>query len=62
MDRAGRALQGGGDDSDTETAYQLGGGLHFQGWHVGYRFLRSSDLNDYGNITEHILLAGFRIW
>jgi len=62
VSRAGEALSSGGDDSDTETAYQLGAGAHFEGWHVGYRFLRSSDLNDYGNITEHILLVGLRIW
>ena len=62
VDRAGRALATDADDSDTETAFQLGFGTHFEGWHAGYRFLRSSDLNDYGNITEHILLVGLRIW
>ena len=62
VSRAGEALSSGGGGSDTETAYQLGAGAHFEGWHVGYRFLRSSDLNDYSNITEHILLVGLRLW
>lgn len=60
--RAQEALEGSGGDTDTEFAYQLGGGLHFQGWHVGYRYLKSGDLNDYGNITEHILMVGLRMW
>lgn len=58
----GTALRSSGSDSDTETVFQLGGGVHIQGWHVGYRFMRSSDLNDYGNITAHMLMAGFRLW
>lgn len=62
VDRAGRALNSDDDDADTETAYQLGFGTHFEGWHAGYRFMRSSELNDYGNITEHILLVGLRLW
>ena len=61
VDRAGAALQG-GDETDTEFAYQLGVGIHFQGWHVGYRFLKTGDLNDYGDITQHVLLAGLRMW
>ena len=44
--------------TDTEFAYQLGIGMHFQGWHVGYRYLQTGDLNDYGNITQHVLVAG----
>ena len=62
VSRAGDALSSDAGGTDTETAYQLGAGAHFEGWHVGYRFLRSSDLNDYSNITEHILLVGLRIW
>lgn len=62
VDRAGAALQGGGDETDTEFAYQLGLGIHFQGWHVGYRYLKTGDLNDYGNVTQHVLLAGLRMW
>ena len=62
VDRAQTALEGSGDDTDTEFAYQLGVGIHFQGWHVGYRYLRSGGLNDYGNITQHVLLAGLRMW
>ena len=62
VDRAQNALEGSGDDTDTEFAYQLGVGIHFQGWHVGYRYLRSGGLNDYGNITQHVLLAGLRMW
>ena len=62
FDRAQNALEGSGDDTDTEFAYQLGVGIHFQGWHVGYRYLRSGGLNDYGNITQHVLLAGLRMW
>lgn len=62
LDRAQLALEGGGGGTDTEFAYQLGVGIHFQGWHVGYRFLKSGDLNDYGNVTQHVLLAGLRMW
>ena len=62
FDRLQNTLQGSGDDTDTEFAYQLGVGIHFQGWHVGYRYLRSGGLNDYGNITQHVLLAGLRMW
>ena len=60
--RAQNALDGGGSETDTEFAYQLGLGIHFQGWHVGYRYLRSGGLNDYGSITQHVLLAGLRMW
>ena len=62
LDRAQNALDGSGDETDTEFAYQLGLGVHFQGWHVGYRFLKTGDLNDYGEITQHVLLAGLRMW
>ena len=61
VDRAGAALAG-GDETDTEFAYQLGLGIHFQGWHVGYRYLKTGGLNDYGDITQHVLLAGLRMW
>ena len=60
--RAQNALQGGGDETDTEFAYQLGLGIHFQGWHVGYRYLKTGDLNDYGEMTQHVLMAGLRMW
>ena len=62
VDRAGDALQGSDDRTDTEFAYQLGVGVHIQGWHVGYRYLGTGDLNDYGAISQHILLVGFRFW
>ena len=62
VDRANAAFEGSSSDTDTEFAYQLGGGLHFQGWHVGYRYMKSGELNDYGNLTEHILLVGLRMW
>ena len=62
LDRAQNALQGGDDRTDTEFAYQLGIGMHFQGWHVGYRYLQTGELNDYGNITQHVLVAGLRMW
>ena len=50
------------DDSDAETAYQIGFGINFEGWHAGYRYLGSSDLNDYGSINQHVLMVGLRIW
>ena len=62
VDRARNALRGSGDGTDTEFAYQLGLGMHFQGWHVGYRFLKTGDLNDYGEVTQHVLLVGLRMW
>ncbi len=62
FDRAQNALEGSGSETDTEFAYQLGVGIHFQGWHVGYRYLRSGGLNDYGSVTQHVLLAGLRMW
>ncbi len=62
FDRAQNALQGSGDGTDTEFAYQLGLGIHFQGWHVGYRYLKTGDLNDYGDMTQHVLLVGLRMW
>ena len=62
VDRATDALQGSGDETNTEFAYQLGVGIHFQGWHVGYRYLRSGDLDDYGEVTQHVLMAGLRMW
>ena len=62
VDRAGDTLRGGGGDSDAEFAYQLGLGVHFQGWHVGYRYLTTGDLNDYGEISQHVLLVGLRMW
>ena len=62
VDRAGAALRGSGDESDTEFAYQLGLGVHFQGWHVGYRYIKTGDLNDYGDVTQHVLVAGLRMW
>ena len=62
LDRAQNALQGGDDRTDTEFAYQIGLGLHFQGWHVGYRYLTTGDLNDYGDISQHVLLVGLRMW
>ena len=62
VDRAQNALQGSGDDTDTEFAYQIGLGVHFQGWHVGYRYLKTGDLNDYGEVTQHVLLVGLRMW
>ena len=62
LDRAEMALQGSGDSTDTEFAYQLGVGFHFQGWHVGYRYLATGDLNDYGEVTQHVLMAGLRMW
>ena len=62
VERATSALRGGGDDSDAEFAYQLGLGVHFQGWHVGYRYLTTGGLNDYGEISQHVLLLGLRMW
>jgi len=62
FDRAQNALEGSGSETDTEFAYQLGVGIHFQGWHVGYRFLKTGGLNDYGDITQHVLMAGLRMW
>ena len=62
VDRAEAAFQGGGDETDMEFAYQLGLGIHFQGWHVGYRYLKTGDLNDYGEMTQHVLMAGLRMW
>ncbi len=62
VDRAKNALQGSGDDTDTEFAYQIGLGVHFQGWHVGYRYLKTGGLNDYGEVTQHVLLVGLRMW
>ena len=62
LDRAQNALQGGDDRTDTEFAYQIGLGVHFQGWHVGYRYLTTGDLNDYGDISQHVLLVGLRMW
>ena len=62
VERATRTLRSSGDDSDAELAYQLGLGVHFQGWHVGYRYLATGNLNDYGEISQHILLVGLRMW
>ena len=62
LDRAQIALQGGGDDSDTEFAYQIGLGVHFQGWHAGYRFIKTGDLDNYGDVTQHVLMVGLRMW
>ena len=62
VDRAQNALQGSGGGTDTEFAYQLGLGAHFQGWHVGYRYIKTGDLNDYGDMTQHVLLLGLRMW
>ena len=62
VERATSTLHGGGDDSDAEFAYQLGLGVHFQGWHVGYRYLTTGGLNDYGEISQHVLLLGLRMW
>ena len=62
VDRAGDTLQGSGEDSDSEFAYQVGVGIHIEGWHVGYRYLSTGDLNDYGDISQHVLLVGLRMW
>ena len=62
VDRAGDALRGSDDRTDTEFAYQIGVGVHIQGWHIGYRYLTTGDLNDYGDISQHILLIGLRMW
>ena len=62
VDRAGDALRGSDDRTDTEFAYQIGLGVHIQGWHVGYRYLTTGDLNDYGEISQHVLLLGLRMW
>ena len=62
FDRAQNALQGGDDRTDVEFAYQVGVGVHIQGWHVGYRYLTTGDLNDYGDISQHVLLVGLRMW
>ena len=62
VDRAGDALRGSDDRTDTEFAYQIGLGVHIQGWHVGYRYLTTGDLNDYGDISQHVLLLGLRMW
>ena len=62
VERATSTLRSSGDDADAEFAYQLGLGVHFQGWHVGYRYLTTGDLNDYGEVSQHILLVGLRMW
>ena len=62
VDRAGDALRGSDDRTDTEFAYQLGLGVNIEGWHVGYRYLSTGDLNDYGEISQHVLLVGLRMW
>ena len=62
VDRAGDALRGGDDRTDTEFAYQVGLGVNIEGWHVGYRYLTTGDLNDYGDISQHVLLVGLRMW
>lgn len=62
VDRAENVLLGSSEDTDTEFAYQIGLGVNFQGWHAGYRFLQTDDLNDYGEVTQHILVVGLRMW
>ena len=62
LDRAGAALRGSDDRTDTEFAYQIGVGVHIQGWHIGYRYLTTGDLNDYGDVSQHVLLLGLRMW
>ena len=62
VDRAGDTLRGGGEESDAEFAYQIGLGVHIQGWHVGYRYLSTGDLNDFGEISQHVLMIGLRMW